>query len=141
MAGAKKHSVLWFTVGAVGVVALYSAHMRRMPPPLFIRDELPFGHNAMTVPPVGVFVAKRHLGNKRLMLHELQHWKQFQRQGLVKFYYRYFSDLVKHGYDGSPMEKEARQAAGECEGCQNYYTECVRNGFSCTVHEPNFRMR
>ena len=135
----KSHSAFWAVAGVVGVVALWSYKQRKCPPALFVRDSLPFGFNAITLPPIGVFVKKKHLGNKRLMIHELAHWQQYQRMGLIGFYYKYFSELAVDGYDGSGMEREARRAAGECDGCVNSYTDCVRNGFACTVNDPNFR--
>ena len=45
--------------------------------------------------------------------------------------------MKQFGYDKMPMEMEAR--ANESDYCKENYTECVRNGKSNTVNNPNFR--
>jgi hypothetical protein len=65
-------------------------------------------YRGMTIPPFGIFIKKTHKGNKRILNHDLVHWKQYLRLGLFLFYIRYFFQLIIFGYDKMPMEKEAR---------------------------------
>ena len=66
-------------------------------------------YRAMTIPPFGIFVKKEFEGNSKILEHDLIHWKQYQRMGLLLFYFRYFMQMLLIGYDTMPMEMEARQ--------------------------------
>lgn len=68
---------------------------------------------AMTIPPFGIFVKKKYKGNSQIIEHDKIHWKQYQRMGLIMFYFRYFIQLIIIGYDTMPMEMEARQNEDE----------------------------
>ena len=46
----------------------------------------------------------------RLLRHELAHWAQAQRFGVLAFYARYIAGLLRHGYRNHPFELEARAA-------------------------------
>jgi hypothetical protein len=106
--------------------------------PIKVVDHLPHGYNAMTIPPWGIYIVKSQANNKELIKHELIHWMQYQKLGLFGYYSRYFSELKCYGYDGMPMEIEAR--ACECDACKTDYTQCVRGGQARTVYNPSFRM-
>ena len=45
--------------------------------------------------------------------HELQHVRQIQRLGRVRFCVRYVYEMVRYGYWQSPLEEEARHAERE----------------------------
>ena len=68
------------------------------------------------------------------------HWKQYQNEGLIDFVSNYSKYHHSVGYDKNPYEVEARLLSGEKIECLNNYTECVRNGTSLTVNNPNFRV-
>ncbi len=121
---------------------LFIAHLalkqlRKKQPTIYYKEKLPFNYNALTVPPFGIYIKQEHEGNSALFQHELIHWRQYQRMGLVPYYFNYAVGMAS-GYDNHPMEKEAR--ANESEYCQNNYTECVRNGTANTVHNSTFRV-
>ena len=120
----------------IGLVIYNAAQRRRILPPVFVRKTLAKNYNARTIPPFGIFIAESQKDNKALLDHELVHWNQYQKMGLLNFYAQYLSEKKKHGYDNMPMEIEARR--NESEHCKTNYTECVRNGTSKTVHNPNF---
>lgn len=132
----KEKIALAVFAGIAGLVALDS-FLRTKPAKLYVVDWLPYGYNAMTVPPVGVFVLKEHQNNLALLTHENVHWSQYQRMGVLKFYYQYAHEKSRHGYDRMPMEIEAR--VNESDHCKHHYTECVRNGTAATVSSSNFR--
>ena len=68
------------------------------------------GYRGITLPPFGVYVLTTSLSDERLIRHESAHWRQYERMGAVKFYALYLWYLIKYGYWGNPMEKEARDA-------------------------------
>jgi hypothetical protein len=64
----------------------------------------------MTLPPFGIFIKKEFIGDKKILDHDLIHWKQYKRMGLFMYYFRYLVQLIIIGYDSMPMEMEARQS-------------------------------
>jgi hypothetical protein len=129
-------------IGAGLLVAhIILKEQRKKEPTVRYVDKLPFNasYNALALPPFGIYIKNEHINNVALLSHELTHWKQYQRKGLIPFYVGYLKEYVTVGYDQSPMEKEARTAAGENEYCINNYTECIRNGTAKTAFNPTFR--
>lgn len=108
-------------------------------PKIIVKKTLPNNYNAQTIPPFGIFVNEQNKENENLIKHELIHWQQYQKKGIILFYASYFLNNILNGYDKNPMEIEARKKVGENEHCQLNYTNCVRNGKSITVFNPNFR--
>lgn len=110
---------------------------KRETPPIYYIKSLPFGFNGLTIPPFGVFILEELKEAKELRLHELVHWEQYRREGLLQFIINYNRANSQYGYDGNPYEVEARYL--ESDFCQSNYTYCVRNGLAITVHDPDFR--
>jgi hypothetical protein len=69
-----------------------------------------FGFAGVALAPWGIYILPEHLGNQRLIQHERQHWQQYQRMGLLRYYVTYLWGLVRYGYRNHPMEIEARAA-------------------------------
>ena len=134
-----KSKGLWLGAGIVGVglLTIYSMNQRKKKPNLIIRDSLPFGFNAMTIPPIGIFVNRCNVDNKKLLCHELMHWKQYQDRGLIPFYVGYAIQKIRYGYDRMPMERECR--VGENDYARDNYTDAVRSGHAETIYNPDFR--
>ena len=82
-------------------------------PKIFYVKFLPGNFRGMTIPPFGIFIHKKYKGNKRIIKHDYIHWKQYQRMGLILFYFRYFAQLLIIGYNTMPMEMEAKQGENE----------------------------
>lgn len=122
--------------GVVGF-AIYNELQKLDKPKVYYKKRLANGYNARTIPPFGIFIDEKHKGNQNLIDHELKHWEQYQKKGLVNFYLDYYSEFQQYGYDNMPMEIEARFI--EDSYCKTNYTYCVRNGIAKTVVEPNFR--
>ena len=106
-------------------------------PKIYYKKTLPGNYNALTLPPFGIFILESEKQNKHLLQHELIHWEQYNKMGLVNWLLNFSSELNKFGYDKAPMEIEARKE--ECNFCKTNYTQCVRNGKSKTVFNPQFR--
>ena len=66
------------------------------------------GFAGVALAPWGIFVLPEHLANQRLTQHELDHWQQYKRMGMVKYYATYLYQVLRYGYRNSPMEREAR---------------------------------
>lgn len=77
-------------------------------PTIYYVEWLLFSFRGMTIPPFGIFILKKHKLNKRLVNHELTHWKQYRKLGLILFCVRYFLQMLVFGYKNMPMEIEAR---------------------------------
>ena len=66
------------------------------------------GFAGVALAPWGIFVLPEHLNNQRLTQHELVHWQQYKRMGVVKYYATYLYQVLRYGYRNAPMEREAR---------------------------------
>ena len=71
------------------------------------------GYAGITLPPLGVYLVNDRFNDQRLRRHEAEHWRQYQRMGLVRFYAVYLWWLARVGYRDHPMEIEARAAEVE----------------------------
>lgn len=117
---------------------IYDAIQRkRKNPPIFYKKALSKNYNARTIPPFGIFIKATERNNAELLNHELIHWQQYQKMGLVKYYRTYFRQMKEYGYDAHPMEIEAR--SNEPEYAKHNYTDAVRRGLAVTVYNPDFR--
>lgn len=52
---------------------------------------------------------------RRMMLHELQHVRQIERLGLLRFYTRYLREYASHRRRGLPPEEAYRRISLEIE--------------------------
>ncbi len=71
---------------------------------------LPNQLRASTIPPLGTFMSKQYKNSKQVILHEKYHWVQYEKMGLISFYYEYLTEYFKKGRFNHWMEKEAREA-------------------------------
>ena len=122
--------------GVVGF-SLFSLYMRKRDKVnIYYVNRLPRNHNAITIPAVGIFIKESEKENKELLNHELVHWEQYKREGLLMLP-KYIIENLRKGYDENNYEVEAR--GNESEYCKYNYTKCVRTGKAITVYNPNFR--
>lgn len=132
-----------FAAGSIISVIAFAVYVSRQrknnEPKIFYRKKLIGNYTARTIPPFGIVIKESEKGNQELLDHELIHWKQFQREGLITFLMNYSRENKNKGYDQNKYEIEARTA--ESNYCKLNYTECVRNGTAKTVYNPNFRMK
>lgn len=75
----------------------------------YLPFDIPGSQMAATIPPFGIFIESKYKGNDDLLNHELVHWDQYQRMGLLIFYKTYISEYIKYGRKYGPMEVEARK--------------------------------
>ncbi len=134
----KKEHVIIGTLAIIGIMVLYNHIQKNRPKPkIFVRKKLAGNYNARTIPPFGIFIKESEKENKMLIDHELVHWQQYKKLGLVKYYAQYLKQMREVGYDNMPMEIEAR--VNETDFCKKNYTECVRIGEAKTIYNPDFR--
>ncbi len=62
--------------------------------------------HAITLPPFGMFFSAGHYVESTV-LHEMVHWQQYKRFGVLGFYLLYLYYTLKFGYRNNPMEIEA----------------------------------
>ena len=67
--------------------------------------------NAMTIPPFGMFFMPGTFVDSTIR-HELIHWEQYKRFGVLGFYILYFYYSLKYGYWDNPLEIEAYAVNG-----------------------------
>lgn len=70
------------------------------------------GFRAITLPPWGVYMLPGSLDDWGLRDHEIVHWHQAQRLGILRFYSLYLWYQVRYGYEHNPFEIEAREISG-----------------------------
>jgi hypothetical protein len=134
MTGTQKIALLGTALLATHLVL---RELRKRQPDVKYVDTVPLNYNAITLPPFGILIDKKQANNKALLDHENIHWQQYQRMGLLPYYFKYAVDYLHYGYDHHPMEIEARQ--NESEAVRMNYTEAVRSGTAQTVKNLNFR--
>jgi len=67
------------------------------------------GRYAVCLPPRGIYVLPGRAGEPGLLQHELVHWQQARRMGVIKFYAVYLWYTLRYGYWNNPLEREARE--------------------------------
>ena len=85
MTNKKKKILIGVGVG-LAALTVYSLYQKANKPNLYIRNSLPFGANAITLPPVGVFVDKNHAADVDTLNQTLCDWERYQKSGWF-FYY------------------------------------------------------
>lgn len=134
----KCKNVIYISGIIIGSGALINSIQKKNDkPPVYYLKSLDNNYNARTIPPFGIFILESEKNNKALLDHELIHWKQYQRMGLVEYYSEYSRQMKQFGYDKMPMEVEAR--SNESDYVKYNYTEAVRNGTAKTIYNPKFR--
>lgn len=133
----KNTKLLIVGAGIASLIFLATRDQRKKMPTIFYVDFIPGGFNGICLPPFGIYITKDQQSNTALLQHEMIHWQQYQRMGIVPYYYEYMKAYFIHGYDLHPMEQEARE--NEDEFCRVNYTQCVRDGRSKTAFNPKFR--
>ena len=68
------------------------------------------GFHGVALAPWGIYILPAAMHSQRLIRHEQQHWRQWQRMGTVRYYATYLWQIVRYGYKNAPMEVEARAA-------------------------------
>lgn len=94
----------------VEILAKVSINMLKIKsrPKIFYVSWVLSPYRAMTIPPIGIFIKEEFKNNQKILNHDLVHWRQYKERGLWKFYYNYFKEFLKYGYNKMPMEMEAR---------------------------------
>jgi hypothetical protein len=79
-----------------------------------VKSKIPalFGAWAMTMPWGTVLVLPEQVENEKLLRHEQVHLMQISRDGAIVWTLKYLFYLIRHGYQNSPYEVEARRIAG-----------------------------
>lgn len=65
----------------------------------------------------GIIIRKGHQHERRLLVHEFVHVGQYERLGgMDKFLHRYLTEMIRDGYENSPLETEARRRTATIVG-------------------------
>lgn len=132
-------TALKITLTGIAALTIYNEFQKRnAKPKVYVSNFVVGKYNAKTLPPFGIFVSEAQKDNQRLIEHELIHWHQYQKEGLINFTRNYLKSNKQFGYDLNPYEIEARILSGEKLECIENYTECVRCGDALTVSNSDF---
>ena len=82
----KKKKILLGVGFGLAALTVYSLVQKGKKPNLYIRDALPFGITAVTIPPVGVFVDKAHAADTDTLNQTLCDWQRYQKSGWLLYY-------------------------------------------------------
>ena len=95
------------------LLAMFILNIFKKPLVWYLPVDFPGKQMAATIPPFGIFIEKEYKNEDdapgSILSHEKIHWNQYQRMGLIKFYYAYVSEYIKHGRIHNWMEEEARR--------------------------------
>jgi len=122
--------------GILGVLAFSYYKRKKSKVSVYYVKSILGNYNGIMIPLIGVFIKESERGNQKLLNHELIHWEQYKREGLIMIP-NYIVENLRNGYDKNPYEIESR--VNENDYCKYNYTECVRSGISNTISNPNFR--
>jgi hypothetical protein len=123
-------------IGIIILIVQYSDYTINNTPRIIYKKKLLNNYNGFILPPFAIYIKESERNNLALHQHELEHWKQYQNEGM-SFLINYGIFSKKYGYDRNPYEINARLV--ENGYCKLNYTECVRNGMSKTAYNPEFR--
>ncbi|MGB8492737.1 MAG: hypothetical protein WCE64_16910 [Bacteroidales bacterium] len=81
----------------------------------FIRLITPGRITGITLTPFGIYIKEKSLHDRRILNHEMIHWKQEMEMLIIPFYLWYFLEWLikvfiygKNAYSAISMEREAR---------------------------------
>ena len=104
--------ILSIFVALILMMVIMSQSAIKKDPPIRYVNKLPGDIFAITLPPFGVLIEREYINEGRekgsTWLHEMIHWQQYQRYGVLGFYGRYIKDWMRFSYEEHPMEVEAR---------------------------------
>ncbi len=113
--------------GIIGAFGLYCIVQRfNKNPKIWYRD-LPLDKESKTIFPFGIIINNNNpehttikdgyvsFGKDSLLKHEMTHWNQFRKDGLLLFKLKYAMYNKKYGYFKNPYEVEAFKNSGQDE--------------------------
>ena len=94
-------------------VFVFVLNVFKHPYVFYLPFDMPGSLMASTVPPFGIFIQAGYKNENpvdpcSILTHEMVHWKQYERMGLVTFYYNYLKCYIQSGRIHNWMEEEAR---------------------------------
>lgn len=80
----------------------------------YLPFNIPGNQMAITIPPFGIFIESKFENENKeapcsIFKHEMAHWQQYKRMGLLSFHYNYLKCYVRSGRINNWMEEEARK--------------------------------
>ena len=80
----------------------------------YLPFNIPDKQMAITIPPFGIFIESKYQNENSndpcsILKHEMVHWEQYKKMGLISFHYNYMSCYLNSGRINNWMEDEARE--------------------------------
>lgn len=80
----------------------------------YLPFNIPGKQMASTIPPFGIFIESKYQNENSnnpcsILKHEMVHWEQYKRMGLISFHYNYLKCYLNAGRINNWMEEDARK--------------------------------
>jgi hypothetical protein len=113
----KKMNVSYYIIGAL-LLIIKVLNVCKYPFVFYTPINIPGKQMAATLPPFGIFIESKFKGEPKsyacsILTHELVHWEQYKKMGLIAFHYNYLKGFFQSGRIHHWMEKEARQPCNQ----------------------------
>ena len=95
------------------IVLIFVLNLSKHPFVYYLPFNIPGKQMAITIPPFGIFIESKYENENSnnpcsIMKHEVIHWEQYKKMGLISFYYNYLKCYLNSGRINNLMEEEAR---------------------------------
>ena len=99
----------------VFIVITLILNLTKHPFIFYLPFDIPGKQMASTIPPFGIFIESNYQKENSnvpcsILKHELVHWNQYKRMGLISFHYNYLKCYLNSGRINNWMEEEARES-------------------------------
>ena len=103
-----------YAIPSVFIIIILILNLIKHPFVYYLPFNIPGDLKASTIPPFGIFIESKYQNENSnepcsLIKHEMVHWEQYKRMGLISFYYNYLKCYINSGRVNNWMEEEARE--------------------------------
>jgi hypothetical protein len=103
-----------YAIPSVFIVIILILNLIKHPFVYYLPFDIPGKLMASTLPPFGIFIESKYKNENSnepcsLKKHEMVHWEQYKRMGLISFHYNYLKCYVNSGRVNNWMEEVARK--------------------------------
>lgn len=96
------------------MVIILVLNLTKYPFVYYLPFNIPGKQMASTIPPFGIFIESKYENENSnnpcsIMKHEIIHWEQYKKIGLISFHYNYLKCYLNSGRINNWMEEKARE--------------------------------
>ena len=103
-----------YAIPSVFIVIILILNIIKHPFVYYLPFDIPGKQMASTFPPFGIFIESKYQNENSnepcsIQKHEMVHWEQYKKMGLISFHYNYLKCYLNSGRINNWMEEEARE--------------------------------